>query len=550
MQQLTREDKLAAYRRLYDSRREYVKRLKIKTRDQRVIPFAINEAQHRLYLQIEGQEAAGKPVRGVGLKPRRVGLSTAIQGAIFHRGATHPNINGLTVAHDLDSATEIFAMSGLFYDSLPPSLRPQTRYSSRKELLFENPDADTRPMRPGLRSKLSVATANDEELGRSKEVGLLHCSEVAFWKGDPAATLLAVKNSVDYNSGTMIFLESTPNGFGNQFHKEYEAAKQKYSDYFPYFMAWFEFQNYRRPIDEPEEFADSIDDTERDLLASYPIDHEQLNWRRWAIRELCNRNADKFAQEYPSNDIECFLLSGRRRFDMKLLHNLLMAAREPTAVGYLTESGSLVKFEPNQDGYVKIWEPPLLSKRYVVGADVAEGLEIKSGDAFDGDFSVGHVYDVDTQQMVAEWHGHIEPEMFGDEIAKLGRIYNQALIACESNNHGHVTNQRLKNLGYTELYWHREDDKRGAKINAKLGWPTNVKTKKQAIDALAVALADGADIPSRETIGEMMSYVIDAKGATNGEEGCHDDRVMASAIAIIASTKSGIETIFPALRAS
>ena len=63
------------------------------------------------------------------------------------------------------------------------------------------------------------------------------------------------------------------------------------------------------------------------------------------------------------------------------------------------------------------------------GGLIGEGLE-------KGDFSCGHVYDWDDMSLCAEWHGHIDPDLFADELAKLGMLYNKALVGCEDNNHG------------------------------------------------------------------------------------------------------------------
>lgn len=86
-------------------------------------------------------------------------------------------------------------MAGLFYDELPDPLKPMKHYSNRREVIFESPDERTRTKQPGLRSQLRIAPAGDPELGRSKDVHLLHASEIGYWpKHDES--LLSVLNSV------------------------------------------------------------------------------------------------------------------------------------------------------------------------------------------------------------------------------------------------------------------------------------------------------------------------------------------------------------------
>ena len=56
-------------------------------------------------------------------------------------------------------------------------------------------DAITRKTRPGLRSQLTIGTAGKIDLGRAKEIHLLHCSESPYWP-DPEATELSLLNCV------------------------------------------------------------------------------------------------------------------------------------------------------------------------------------------------------------------------------------------------------------------------------------------------------------------------------------------------------------------
>ena len=49
-------------------------------------------------------------------------------------------------------------------------VKPRTKFSNRKELVFADLD-----------SQLRVATAGSKDIGRSSTLLGLHCSEVAFW---------------------------------------------------------------------------------------------------------------------------------------------------------------------------------------------------------------------------------------------------------------------------------------------------------------------------------------------------------------------------------
>ncbi len=197
-----------------------------------------------------------------------------------------------------------------------------------------------------------------------------------------------------------------------------------------------------------------------------------------------------------------------------------------------------VRLEENDRGFLRIWKPPKMTGRYVLGVDVAEGLEL-------GDFSCGHVYDWENLDMVAEWHGHIEPDLFGIELGKLGKIYNNALIGVEANKDNTV-NVRLRNDGYPHLFYRRDMESRTNRRGAsKLGWLTTSVTKPVMIDTLASAINDGADIPSKETVSEMMTFVYHNDGSLGAQSGTFDDRVIASAIAIEIRKRHSLDSIYP-----
>jgi hypothetical protein len=541
----TAEDLERVISDLQDNRCLYIENfLSIKTKDQRVILLRPNEAQIRLDNKIEEQRRANKPIRIIIVKPRQVGFSTYIQAVFFHQAAMWSNVNALTVAHDMDSSAELFGMSRLFYDRLDSGLRPMTRFSNRRELVFENPDNESRGRNPGLRSQLRVATANDPELGRSKTIHLLHRSERAFWQNQ-AESLLSVSQAVPDLPGTMIFDESTPNGVGDRFHQDYLAAKAGTTDFFPFFMAWFEHNEYRRPVlGNIQAFEDSLDDEERELRQAYGLDIHQLNWRRWAIPNKCGGDRDKFKQEYASNDIEGFLLSGRGRFNAKILQGLLNRCTDPITRGDLKPDGSRVKLEENPSGPLRIWKMPRAGTRYVVGCDCAEGLRPEGRDP---DFSCAQVHDRDTFEHVASWHARLEPGQFGDQLAMLGKMYNDAFLAVEANGHGHTVCYRLTQLDYPNLYSRQDIDSRSGQKIKRWGWLTTPASKPRMIDALAEVLNDGAEIHDKDAISELMTYVVEEDGKTNATSGCHDDRVCASAIAAITRKVAGISRLLPAL---
>ena len=175
-------------------------------------------------------------------------------------------------------------------------------------------------------------------------------------------------------------------------------------------------------------------------------------------------------------------------------------------------------------GPLSIWALPQAGARYVVGADVAEGLAR-------GDYSAAHVIDAKSGLVVAHWHGHVDPDKFGEEVLySLGFFYNEALIGVESNNHGLTTLTSLNKANYINIYRQRQLNIRNAEPTEKLGWRTTTLSKPLAIDELNANLRDGAlELKCEYTIAELKTFVRDDNGSTHGSP--HDDRVMSLAIA-------------------
>ena len=158
-----------------------------------------------------------------------------------------------------------------------------------------------------------------------------------------------------------------------------------------------------------------------------------------------------------------------------------------------------------------------------MGADVAEGL-------ITGDYSVGYVGDEDFN-ICLRYRTHIDPDLFGVELVKIAKYYNDAYIGCENNNHGLTTLKSIQAQEYWNIFFTKTYDKVADTISQKVGWSTNNKTKPLMINKMAEFIRNKwLGIKDSILIQECFTYVIDDKGATNAQEGCHDDTVMACAI--------------------
>lgn len=513
--------------------------LKIRDKNAKLIPFAFNDAQ--LIMERIDRYCIENNIlrRYIILKARQMGLSTYTEGKMYHDTTTNTFKNTMIITQEDQATQNLFNMAKLFFDEMPMELKPMRKTSNERALTFENPtlNPEEKLKNPGLRSKYSVATANAVEVGRSFTIHNLHASEVAFW-AKPEITMTGLMQAVADNMDTLVILESTANGVGGYFYKMWQEATRGENDFIPIFLPWFTDKNYTKPFKsekDKEIFAELVNTTYNNekgeeihtyywtLMNDFNLTLEQINWYDYTKRNKCQNNDDIMKQEYPSTPDEAFISTGRPVFNGRALSKYKKHTKEPTRIGNLVVSNGEIQFIDDPKGFIKIWKEPSKDTFYSIGADVAEGL-IK------GDYSSAHVGNSDFE-VVATWHGHIDPDLYGDELVKLARYYNNAYLGIENNNHGLTTLHKVKGLEYWNIYYTKNYDKLTEKITQKMGWSTTPRTKPLMIDKLAEYIREFyIGIFDDLTISELLTYIREENGSTNAQEGCHDDTVMSLAI--------------------
>lgn len=292
--------------------------LKIRTKAGQIVPLTLNKAQQYIHGRLEAQKQATGKVRALILKGRQQGCSTYIGGRFYHRATHSRGLRTFILTHE-DAATQnLFEMVNRYHDHCPALVRPQTGAANAKELYFSLLD-----------SGYKIGTAGTKGVGRSSTLQLFHGSEVAFWPHadtHAAGVLQAVADA----PGTEVVLESTANGIGNYFHKEWQKAERNEGDFIAVFVPWFWQEEYRRVV--PDGF--SLSDDEIAYKAAYGLDDEQMAWRRNKISEL--QDDVLFKQEYPATASEAFQMSGHDSFIKAA--DVVRARKSPHIEGF----GSLV----------------------------------------------------------------------------------------------------------------------------------------------------------------------------------------------------------------
>lgn len=507
---------------------QYIQRfLRIRTKDNTVVPLIFNPPQQRLYEAIRQQWSQGKPVRIIILKARQMGFSTVVDAMLFWLAATAAYTECMIIAHKDEATRNLFRMIQRFYELLPEPLKPMTRSSNAQELTFDKPLRDKSDRR-GLGSRIRCATAGGSGVGRSYTLRAVHASEFAFWPGDKLETLTGLVQAVPDRPGTMIIIESTANGY-NEFKKLWDdavAAQEKGTDgYIPVFFPWSEMPDYRRkPLPGFRRTRQ-----EQELAQVYGLDDEQLAWRRWCIATQCQGDEDLFRQEYPSSPDEAFIATGRCVFDKpSLVLRRRQVQKLPWQQGQFRitfgPDDRIVSWQwvPDPKGPIRILAHPEAGVPYVLGADTA---------GTGSDWFAGHVLDNRTGAQVAVLHHQYNERAFAQQVYCLGMYYNEALIGIETN-YSTYPQLCLEDYGYRNFYVRTVLDRYTREPMEAFGFATTSKSRPAAIDGLKdVARYDLDLIQDYATLGEMLTFIYTEDFRPEAENGEHDDLVMSLAIA-------------------
>ena len=411
----------------------------------------------------------------VTLKARQIGWTTLVAAYAFWLSYFHSDRLVIFLSKGEREASAILRMVGYGFKRLPEWMRrrgPKVLRDNQSTMEFGNGS-----------SVESLPSKSDPARGRS--CYLVVVDEWAFLE-NPDEAWASIEPIADVG-GRVIGL-STANGWGNFFHQLYTGAEAGTNKFVSLFEPW-------------SARGDRDADWYEAKRHSLPV---------WQLH-----------QEYPTTAEEAFIKSGNPFFDPDVLAAL--EVREPDR-GFLTV-GDFTTFVQKDGGPLAVWERPQTNETYVVGADVAEGLE-------HGDYCSAHVVRWRTQEVVAHWHGHISPDEFAGILHDLGTYYNQALVGVENNNHGLTTCKYLKDWHhYPNIFYSRIVDERSRRSTNKIGWSTTKKTRPLMLDDLATALRDGSlGLWCRGTISELRTFVRDEYGRMRGSP--FDDRVMSLAIAV------------------
>lgn len=543
--------------------------------------FRLTRPQRRLVERLEARRKAGKPIRLVLLKARQWGGSTCIQLYMAWLQLCHRvGLNSLIVAHQGTASDEILDMYDRMIKAYPLSMlhKLSESYTEKEPKWVGVGHSGSIHRVPQRNCKIKVGTAERPDSARGGDYSLVHCSEVGLWKKTegktPEQIVKAACSGVLYKAYTMIVYESTANGTGNFFQREYDAAKEGRSQFEALFIAWFDIDLYTLPFENEDErirFAQTLfQNREGQNTMS---NREEPGWYLWSLwkkgatleaihwyveeRKKYTDHGD-MASEYPSDDVEAFVHSGHMVFDKYRVEKFRPSCRPPEFIGEVTARGDEgkeafvdMKFIDDRQGRLWVWEKPEIDEaekiryRYLVVVDIG-------GRSGRSDWSVITVFDRlfmmdgDLPVVVAQWYGHIDMDLLAWKSAQIAKWYDDALLVIESNTlethdderdvdgdqSNYILNQ-IKNY-YPNIYARKqsEQDKR-EKRPQKLGFHTNTATKPMIISTLIKVVRKHQYVERDERcLDEYLVYERRQNGSFGAIIGKHDDLLMTRAIGL------------------
>ena len=542
------------------------------------IRFRLNRPQRKLIATFERMRIAGKPIRIVLLKARQWGGSTATQIYIAWLQLMHQiGLNSLIVGHVKDSSTEVKDMFDRLIDHYPVEMLHKIgeEFSDNEQKLVWVGKTGNIQRIPQRNCKIKIGTAEMPNSARGGDYNLVHLTEVGLWKTTEGRTPEEIVRSACggmlYKPYTMIVYESTANGTGNFFQREYDAAKAGKSQFEALFISWYEIEQNTVPIDDEEAFAEWLyNNRNNDNAPSNREENGKYLWWLWQkgstlqainwyiIERAKFTDHGQMASEAPSDDVEAFVHSGARVFDQYKVNALRPACKQPRYIGDVYANGDTgeaaidnLRFQEDGQGLLWIWDLPekdekeMVTDRYLTVVDIG-------GRSHKADWSVIVVFDrlflVDGGKptVVAQWYGHIDIDLLAWKSAQIAAFYENSLLVIESNtlethdkerqvdgDQSQFILNQIKDI-YPNLYARHqseEDIREGAP--RKYGFHTNVATKPMIISTLVKVIRESLYVERDERcLDEYITYEKKKNGAFGAIIGKHDDLLMTRAIGL------------------
>jgi len=484
------------------------------------------------------------------LKGRQQGITTISLALDLYWHFIHPGLQG-TLVTDTEENKDMFRGTLTNYmEGLPQKYRIPMVAHNRNGLSLRNRSRLFYQV-AGLRAKGS--------LGRGKGITYLHGTETSSW-GDEEGLASLLASLAENNPKRLFVFESTARGF-NMFHDMYVTAKRARTQR-AIFCGWWRNEFYSadptsnvyktywdgKLTPEEKEWTKDIK-----KIYNYEINSRQMAWWRWKLYEGIKDDALMY-QEFPPTEDYAFIMTGSSFFSNARCTDAIKLAKKIQPDNYRYSFGS--NFQDTQVlkstdrlATLRVWEEPIDTAYYVIGADPAYGSS-DWADRFC--IQVFRCY-ADGMDQVAEFAtSELNTYQFAWVIAHLAGAYKNSTLNLEINGPGQAVINEMRNLKrqaaamkgpigkdlmdvYSSMsnYIWRRNDTLGGPSNS-IGWLTTSSTKERMLSYMKDYFERGMmNIVSIDLIEEMKTIVRDG-GSIEASGRNKDDRVIAAALAAAA----------------
>jgi len=529
---------------------KFCNQLKIETKEQ-----GLRKMDHLLGTQTYVMNEIDKGLKQgihfyVILKGRQLGITTISLALDLYWHYIHNGLNG-TLVTDTEENRDMFRGTlGGYMDGLPKEYKIPVLTHNRNSLSLKNRSRIFYQV-AGLRAKGS--------LGRGKGITFLHGTETSSW-GDEEGLASLLASLAETNPKRLYIFESTARGF-NMFHDMYVEAKKARSQ-IAIFCGWWRNELYMadpnsdiyrvywdgKLTGEEKEWTKDIK-----KLYGFEINSRQIAWWRWKLAEGI-RDESLMYQEFPPTEDYAFVMTGTSFFSNSRCTDAVKTLRKKNPSYYRYSFGAnfqdtKVLKSTERLASLKIWEEPIDTAFYVIGADPAYGSS-DWADRFC--IQVFRCYADGLEQVASFATSEMNTYQFAWVICHLAGAYKNSTLNLEVNGPGQAVINEMRNLkrmaanmgtalgkdlldvyGSMQNYIWRRNDTMGGVSNS-IGWLTTSATKERMLTYMKDYFErEMMYIYDMDTIEEMKTMTRQDGGIyASGRN--KDDRVIAAALATAA----------------